>query len=84
MAMKNLHPTTSHIIVRNRVLGAASTTMYSKQIITTVACLFPELYGSQILDCEGRGETRLRSVVSLVVKFRCEAQQWLLALRGRL
>ena len=60
------------------------TNVYSKQIITTVACLFPELYGSQILDCEGRGETRLRSVVSLVVKFRCEAQQWLLALRGRL
>ena len=60
------------------------TNVYSKQIITTVACLFPELYGSQILDCEGRGETRLRNVVTLVVKFRCEAQQWLLALRGRL
>ena len=59
------------------------TNVYSKTIITTVACLFPELYGSQILDCEGRGKTRLRNVVTLVVKFRCEAQQWLLALRGR-
>ena len=64
--------------------GNIKTSVYSKKIITTVACLFPELYGSQILDCEGRGEARLKNVVALVVKFRCEAQQWLLALRGRL
>ena len=55
-----------------------------KKILTTVACLFPEMYGKQILDCEGRGETRLRNVGTLVVKFSSVAQQWLLALRGRL
>ena len=60
------------------------TVVYGKKIHTTVACLFPELYGKQILDCEGRGETRLRNVGTLVVKFSSVAQQWLLALRGRL
>ena len=55
-----------------------------KKIHTTVACLFPELYGKQILDCEGRGEAKLKNDVTLVLKVSCVAQQWLLALRGRL
>ena len=51
---------------------------------TTVSCLFHKLYGKQILGYEDQGEPGLKNVLSLVVKFRCEAQQWLLALRGRL
>ena len=51
--------------------------VYSLGIVKTVACLFPELYGVEILECQGTGETRLRNIIDIVSDLHRKAQQWL-------
>ena len=53
-------------------------TVFSKEIIRTVAGLFPEIYGVPIIQCGGTGEKRMRTVLGLVGEQRGKAQQWLL------
>ena len=58
-------------------------TAFSKEIIKTVATLFPQFpMGNQILDCKGTGERRLNNVIEQVAGFRERAQQWVLAQTG--
>ena len=52
-------------------------TVFSKEIILTVAGLFPELYGVPIIQCGGSGEKRMRTVLNLIGEQRGKAQQWL-------
>ena len=53
-------------------------TVFSKEIIRTVAGLFPEIYGVPIIQCGGTGEKRMRTVLDLIGEQRGKAQQWLL------
>ena len=51
--------------------------VFALKIVQTVANLFPELYGIQILECRGTGESRMRNVINKISDFRGKAQQWL-------
>ena len=52
--------------------------VFSKEIIMTVAGLFPEIHGVPIIQCGGTGERRLRKVLGLIGDLRGKALQWLL------
>ena len=56
--------------------------VYSKKIVETVALLFPQITGMQILDCKGTGEIRMKNVVEKVEELRGAAQRWGLASGG--
>ena len=56
--------------------------VYSKKIVETVALLFPQITGMQILDCKGTGENRMKNVVEKVEELRGAAQRWGLASGG--